>query len=138
MPFLLGVFLLISTAGAKEFAIIVNAQNPSNVISRMQITDFFLKRVKTWPDGVTQRFFDRTDRSPIRREFLRSVIRKSSRDIEMYWIGQKLYSGQTAPTQVATDNMVEIMVSRFPGGIGYVSKDYEPTRSVKKIIISEP
>ncbi len=138
MPFLLGLLLFVSAAQANTFAIIVNSQNPMNTISRSKIADFFLKKTKTWPDGVPQKFFDRSDDSDLRKDFIRAVIHKSSRDIETYWIGQKLYSGLSAPTQVSSDTMVEIMVSRFPGGIGYVSKDFEPTRNVKKIIIAEP
>lgn len=135
MPFLLGLILLISAARA-DFTLIVNAQNPMNSVNRSQVTDFFMKRSRHWPDGVPAKFFDRSD-SEIRKEFLRTVVKKSSRDIELFWIGQKLYSGQSAPSQVSTDSMVEIMVSRFPGGIGYVSKDYETTRAVKKILIAE-
>ncbi len=138
IPFILGLILLVSAARAENFAIIVNSQNPANTITRAQISDFYLKKLKNWPDGVPQRFFDHSDNSKLRKEFIRTVIRKSTRDVEMYWIGQKLYSGLSAPTQVSSDTMVEIMVSRFPGGIGYVSKDFEPRRAVKKIIISEP
>ncbi len=135
IPFFLGLFILISAARA-EIAVIVNAQNPINSISRSQLSDYFLKRVRSWPDGVPMRFFDRSD-SDVRRAFLRNIVRKSSRDIDMFWIGQKLYSGQSAPTQVSSDSTTEIMVSRFPGGIGYVSKDYEITRPVKKITVTE-
>lgn len=137
IPFLLGVFILISAAWAESLAVIVNDQNPITSISRSQLSDFFLKKVKTWNDGVPLRVFDRNDQSEIRREFLRTIVKKSVRDIELYWIGQKLYSGQSAPTQVATDSMMEMMVSRFPGGVGYVSKDFEPTRPVKKIPVTE-
>ena len=134
---LLGILLCISAARAEDFAIIVNAQNPMTTIPRTMVADFYLKRIKNWPDGVPQRFFDRTDKSELRKTFIRTVIHKSSRDVEMYWIGQKLYSGLSAPTQLASDTMVEIMVARFPGGIGYVSKDFEPKRAVKKINITE-
>jgi ABC-type phosphate transport system substrate-binding protein len=120
-----------------ELAIIVNAQNPALSIHRNQISDLFLKKVKQWPNGIGVRFFDRPDNSELRKEFLRTQIRKSARDVELYWIGQKLYSGHSAPSQVSSDNMVEIMVSRFPGGIGYVSGDFVPTRAVKKIPVTE-
>jgi len=135
MSFLLSLFILSASASA-EIAIIVNAQNPVNGLTRSQVSDIFTKRTKNWPDGMPSKFFDRTD-SEIRNDFLRTIIKKTPREMEIYWIGQKLYSGQSAPSQVSTNQMVEIMVSRFPGGIGYVSKDYEPTRAVKKIVVTE-
>ncbi|MES2527887.1 MAG: substrate-binding domain-containing protein [Bdellovibrionota bacterium] len=133
MPFFLGILLLVSVARAEGIALIVNVQNPMTSISRTQVADFFLKKNKNWPDGVPLRFFDRIDNSPERKIFLRDYIHKSSRDIELYWIGQKLYSGHSAPTQITTDSMVEIMVSKFPGALGYISERYELTRDVKKI-----
>lgn len=136
MPFLLGLLILASAARA-EIAVIVNAQNPLNSLTRSQVTEFFLKKAKQWPSGTSVRFFDQSDDSQIRKEFLRTVLLKSSRDIELYWIGQKLYSGHSAPTQLSSDAMMEIMVSRFPGAIGYISNDYVPSRPVKKINITE-
>lgn len=133
MPFLLGVFLLVSVARAEGIALIVNAENPVVTLSRSQVTDFFLKKNKRWADGVPVRFFDRADGTDERKQFLRDFVQKSSRDIELYWIGQKLYSGHSAPSQIASDSMVEIMVSRFPGALGYVSESYELTKPVKKI-----
>ncbi|MFL5786131.1 MAG: substrate-binding domain-containing protein [Bacteriovoracaceae bacterium] len=136
IPFLVGVILFIFSARA-EVAVIVNSQNPATSITRTQLADFFLKKVKLWPNGTSMRFFDRMDSSDLRKDFLHDYVRKSQRDVELYWIGQKLYSGHSAPSQISSDNLMEIMVSRFPGAIGYVSKDFVPTRPVKKIPVTE-
>lgn len=136
MPFLLGILMLASFARAEGIALIVNAQNPVETLTRTQVADYFLKKTKSWSDGVPLRFFDRADGSPERKTFLQDYVRKSARDVELYWIGQKLYTGHSAPTQVASDSMIEIMVSKFPGAIGYVSESYQPTRSVKKIPVT--
>ena len=50
------------------------------------------------------------------------MVGKSSREVELYWIGQKLYSGESAPVRVASDSLVVRFVSRFKGAIGFVSK----------------
>jgi ABC-type phosphate transport system substrate-binding protein len=136
IPLLLGVILFVSSARA-EIAVIVNSQNPVKSITRTQLADFFLKKLKLWPDGTPMRFFDRNDSSDLRKDFLHDYVRKSPRDVELYWIGQKLYSGHSAPSQISSDNLMEVMVSRFPGAIGYVSKDFVPTRSVKKSPVTE-
>ncbi len=133
IPFLLGICLLVSVARAEGIAFIVNVQNPATTLTRSQVADYYLKKTKQWPDGVPLRFFDRNDGSEERKHFLRSIVQKNMRDVELYWIGQKLYSGHSSPSQIVSDSMVEIMVSRFPGAIGYVSEEFELTKTVKKI-----
>lgn len=124
-----------TTAYAEELAIIVNEQNPVSEISPLQIQNYFLKRVREWPNGMAVRFFDRRDDSKERKQFLNLYLRKSSRELELYWIGQKLYSGNSAPIQVSTDSMMASMVSRFPGAIGYVSAGFPGAPGIKKINI---
>lgn len=136
MPFLIGFILMVSVARAEGIALIVNSQNPVSTLSRNIVSDFFLKKAKYWSDGMPVRFFDKTEGSIGRKLFLDAIIKKSSRDVEIYWIGQKLYSGHSAPTQVSSDSMIEIMVSKFPGAIGYVSESYQLTRPVKKIPVT--
>jgi ABC-type phosphate transport system substrate-binding protein len=137
IPLIFGLIFSLSIAWSQNLTVIVNSQNPMTSLSRSQLADFYLKKVKSWPDGVPLRVFDRNDNSVLRKEFLKYILHRTPRDIELYWIGQKLYTGHSAPTQVSTDTMVEIMVSRFPGAIGYISKDHELTRPVKKISITE-
>lgn len=120
---------------AQDVTIIVNEQNPINEISQTQIQNLFLKKNRQWPNGQAVRFFDRRDDSAERKHFLRQYIKKTSRDIELYWIGQKLYSGNSAPIQVSTDSMMVSMVSRFPGAIGYVSSNFQGGPGVKKLVV---
>lgn len=119
----------------QDVTIIVNEQNPINEISQTQIQNLFLKKNRQWPNGQAVRFFDRRDDSAERKHFLSQYIRKTSRDIELYWIGQKLYSGNSAPIQVSTDSMMVSMVSRFPGAIGYVSSNFQGGPGVKKLVV---
>lgn len=79
------------------------------------------------------RFFDHRDEHPNRKLFLKKYIEKTSREVELYWIGEKIYTGNIAPIQITSDSMMVAMVSRFPGGIGYVSKSFPLTKSVKTI-----
>lgn len=127
--------LMLASPSAKAIRIIVNETNPVNELRQEQIRNYFLKKDKQWPHGGSVRFFDRSDDSSERREFLRSVIERSAREIETFWIGQKLYSGHSAPTQVSSDKMMASLVSRFPDGIGYVSDEFIPRKGVKIIQI---
>lgn len=120
---------------AEEIVMIVNEQNSVNEISLAQVQNYFLKRTREWPNGQVVRFFDRREGSDERKIFLRDMLKKSSREVELYWIGQKLYSGNTAPLQVSTDSMMVSMISRFPGAIGYVSASFQGAPGVRKITL---
>jgi ABC-type phosphate transport system substrate-binding protein len=116
-------------------SIIVNVANSVSNLTPDQIADYFMKKTRRWADGTPVRFFDHRDDSEVRNEFLDDVLGKTAREMDLYWIGQKLYSGSSAPTQVPSDSMMVALVSRFPGAIGYVSADYSPGVRVKKIEI---
>lgn len=134
------VFLVLSmqafSAWGQSIVVITNASNSINEISKDQLQDFFFKRVRNWPDGRPVRFFDRLDNSALRNKFLRDYINRSSRQVEQFWIGQKFNTGDSAPTQINSDSLMANMVSRFPGGIGYVhdAKDLPKDVKVLKIV----
>ena len=100
----------------------MNAANPENQISRTQLRDFYYKKRRTWPNGDVVRFIDRGKGSASRKVFLAEVLKKTEEELELYWIGQKLYSGNSAPLQEASEARVIHFVSKFPGAIGYVKK----------------
>lgn len=124
-----------SIAWAQEASIIVNEANTVEELTSSQISEYFMKKRKTWPDGNQVRFFDRTDDSPERKFFMEKILHKKPREMELYWIGQKLYTGHSAPTQVSSDSITLTLVSRFPGAIGIISTDALLTKGVKKVKI---
>lgn len=126
------IFLVCSfPAFAQGIRVITHESNPYTSLTKAQLRDFFMKKSKHWPNGTPVKFFDRTDGSAERAVFLREIIHKSQREVETFWIGQKLYSGHSAPTQLATDSMTASMISRFPGAIGYVSEGHEAGKGTK-------
>lgn len=104
-----------------EFVLIVNSENPQQQISESDVRDYYLKKKRNWPNGNAVRFIDRASNSRLRREFLDKVVEKTPEDMDLYWIGQKLYSGDSSPLQEASEEMVIQFVSTFDGAIGYVS-----------------
>lgn len=128
------IFMIVSKALSQEgIVFIVNERNPVTVMTPSQIADFYFKRSRTWSDGSPIRFFDRIDDAPEKAVFLRQILHRTSRDIDLYWIGQKLYTGNSAPTQVASESTLASLIARFPGGIGYVSPSFMGAPGVKKI-----
>lgn len=119
---------------AEKVVFIVNVDNPISRLNESEIRDYFLKRRTQWPDGKPVRFIDWDDGTQIRATFLNKVVKKSARELELYWIGEKLYRGNSAPIKVGSSSLVVSFVAKLPGAIGYLSADtpLESTR-VKKI-----
>lgn len=125
----------LSNSAASDITVIVNVKNNLSSIKESELADFFMKKTRVWPNMDVVRFFDHRDENPNRKIFLKRFIQKTSREVELYWIGEKIYTGNIAPIQITSDSMMVTMVSRFPGGIGYVSKSYPLTKEVKKLNI---
>lgn len=100
---------------------VVNPKNPINEITIGELQDYYFKRKRRWADGTSVRFLDRSNDSSVRQVFLDTVLNKSSEEIDLYWIGQKLYTGDSAPLKESSDSMTIQFVSAFKGSIGYVS-----------------
>lgn len=122
---------------AENVVLIVSQKNPLDSLTTKELQDYFMKKDRTWPNGNAVRFFDHRDDNKIRKVFLDKYIKKTSREVELYWIGEKIYTGHIAPIQITSDSMMVKMVSRFPGGIGYVSKKFPLPKTVKIITVKE-
>ena len=112
---------------------IVNRENPTTELSPAELGNLFLKRKREWNDGTDVRFIDRKDGSKPRTVFLSDFLKRTGRDVELYWIGQKLYAGDSAPMQVDGDESVVSLVTSLRGAIGYVTVDCPLGPGVKKI-----
>jgi ABC-type phosphate transport system substrate-binding protein len=106
---------------AEDLVVIINGENPVSRISENELRDYYFKRKRQWPDGTPVRFLDRTQENGVRKIFLKKYIKKTSEDLDLYWIGQKLYSGDSAPLKESSDAMTMQFVASFKGAIGYVS-----------------
>jgi ABC-type phosphate transport system substrate-binding protein len=124
------------SANAEDFILVVNAENPVTRLTANELASIYLKKRRDWPDGTSVRFIDRREGTGLRASFL-SFIGKSGRDVELYWIGEKLYSGNAAPLQVDSDASVVSLISSLKGGIGYISSGFQVGNGVKKIEVIE-
>lgn len=137
LKFLFFFLLVTSFAWGQKIIFIVNSSNTVSRISHDQLQDFYFKRNRTWPNGLPIRFFDRTDGTEVRKLFLDNILKKTSRQVDQFWIGQKLYTGDSAPTKISTNSLMINLVSRFPGGIGYLSEETVLPDGVKVIEVTE-
>lgn len=136
---IIGLFLtlILNSIQGAEIEIIVHQKNPLNSLAVSELESYFMKKERKWPNGDAIRFFDQREDNESRKIFLSKFIKKTSREIELYWIGEKIYTGNIAPIQITSDSMMISMVSRFPGGIGYVNSTTPLPKMVKKIIIKK-
>lgn len=124
-------------AFAQKILIVTNTMNSATRISRDQLQDYFFKRNRNWPDGKPVRFFDRSDNTSERDLFLKHYLKKTARQVDQFWIGQKFNTGDSSPIQVSSDQMTLNLVSRFPGGISYVREGTDLPKNVKQLEISD-
>jgi ABC-type phosphate transport system substrate-binding protein len=124
---------------ADDLVFVVNSQNAVSNLTLSELRDFYFKRRRTWPDGTAVRFIDAGDQTNARRIFLGRYLERSAKDINLYWIGQKLYSGDSAPLQESSDAMIVQFVGSLKGAIGYVSDSSVVTgKDVKTVKVEAP
>ena len=108
-------------AAPGEITFIVNIDNPSSEITYSDIRDYYFKKKRQWSNGESVRFIDRNLEASLHDTFVKTILKKSNSDVELFWIGQKLYSGDSAPLRKTSDNGTIEFVSSFKGAIGYIS-----------------
>ncbi|WP_409478916.1 hypothetical protein [Pseudobdellovibrio sp. HCB154] len=124
--------LQLALAQSSNIVFIVNTENHTEKITVAELRDYYFKRKRRWSNGETVRFMDRTA-GPLRDAFLKKYIGKSNSDVELFWIGQKLYSGDSAPLKESSDITTMNFVGSLKGAIGYVSEVTVLRKNVKII-----
>lgn len=128
---------LIPCAGRAEgLVFVVNKQNSVSELSVHDVADYYFKRRPRWPDGTKVQFIDQGESSP-RKELFLSLIGRTQRDVDLFWIAEKNLSGASAPLRAPSDSMVISMVASLAGGIGYVAEDRANLEKVKRITVKK-
>lgn len=122
--------LQLALAQSSNVVFIVNTENHTEKITLPELRDFYFKRKRRWNNGESVRFMDRTS-GPLRDTFLKKYIMKSNSDVELFWITQKLYLGDSAPLKESSDITTMNFVASLKGGIGYVSEATVLRKNVK-------
>lgn len=120
-----GFISLIAPLRTEAVTFIVNESNPIDTISRSALSDLFLKKERYWPNSSLVRFIDREKGRAERDYFLKNVLGMSQRQLDQYWVGKKLYAGDSAPLKAQTDSMALRLVHQLEGGISYISDSTE-------------
>jgi len=137
--FVLLVFVDVPPAQAqdnKAFVVIVNEANSIGAASRSEISNWFIKKVTSWGNGLPIRPVDLVPTSPVREEFSSYVHGKKVSAIQSYWQKQIFSGSGTPPAEKKTEAEVLAYVKSNPGAVGYVSASSN-TSGVRVLKISD-
>lgn len=117
------LFALGASLAAQErtMVIVVNVSNPASSASSAQISELFLKKKRTWSNGLKAEPVDQAETKSVRRDFSRRILGKETSWIKSYW-QKMIFSGRaTPPLELTSDREVTAFVAARKGAIGYVS-----------------
>lgn len=123
---------------AQDAKLIVVANNTVMVdeINAKELSDYYLKKKRFWPDGTTVRPIDWTEGQPARQAFLAQVLGKSESELAQYWMKQKFLTGDQPPMTLDSSHSICSLLSTIKGSLSYVLDDDEKIRSclgIKKL-----
>lgn len=135
LTFAIGLLILVpAVSGAAEYQVVVNSANPTDILTREQLSKMFLKKILKWDTGTPIIPVDQVPISPVRAAFTRLVHNKPVSAIASYW-QQQIFSGkEVPPVEKAGDAAVLAFVKANPGAIGYITEGVDAT-GVKIMII---
>jgi ABC-type phosphate transport system substrate-binding protein len=123
-PFLHAVVIFLAGASLPAelgLRVVVNEANPVSSLSRAEVSELFLKKTTSWPDGTVVLPVDQFEDSEARQVLNREVHHKSGKAVRAYW-QQRVFSGRDVPPpEKDTDASVIAFVLRNRGAIGYVT-----------------
>ncbi len=121
---LLGSVSVADEEGA--FKVIVHASNPTEKLTKQEISKLFLKKIKQW-EGTNETVLpvDLVEDSPVRAKFSKDIHERKVSSIKAYWQKQ-IFSGRgVPPEEKKSDAEVLEYVSENSGAIGYISESAE-------------
>lgn len=126
-----------AAADSDGFVVIVHADNPAAALRRSQLSDIFLGRQTSWPDGSAVVPVEQSGRSALRARFCEDVHGRSIGAVQAYW-EQAMMSGRgTPPRAKSGDAEVIAHVRAEAGGLGYVSVGAALGQGVKVLRIEK-
>ena len=114
--------LLLPLSLLADVLVVTGANSPSITLSKNQVSDAFLGKVATLPDGSNVVLIDQPEANPLRDEFYLKVANKSAAQAKAHWA--KLYfTGRGAPPREGTDSGdIKKILNSTTGAIGYIER----------------
>jgi len=118
------------------FVLVVNASNPVTTLTKNQVSDLFLKKVKRWSNGQTVAPIDQY-RGKTRDTFSKTVHGRSTGSISAYWQTQIFSGKDTPPPAKTSDDDILEYVRANPNAIGHVTAGTQLGPHLKTVTIKD-
>jgi ABC-type phosphate transport system substrate-binding protein len=100
--------------------IIANKAVAAASISRDELRPIFQTKHNAWPDGTPAHPFNLPETDTARQAFDETVLGLDPTRVARYWIDRKIRGGERPPPNVPSSAVMVRIVSKTPGGVGYV------------------
>ena len=122
-----------AASSAAGYKVIVHASNPATALRRAQLSQLFLKKALTWPNGRPVMPVDLGGHAAARQEFSRAVHGRDPGAIRAYW-QQQVFAGRAIPpAEKRSEADVIAFVRSTPGAVGYVAAATATPAGVKAL-----
>ena len=103
-----------------DVVVVVSAKSPAVELSKNQLEDIFLCKVKRFPDGREVVPIDQEEGTSARDEFYAKFTGRSFAQIKAYW-SKMIFTGRGEPPKaVMNSNEVKEQLVENPDAIGYI------------------
>jgi ABC-type phosphate transport system substrate-binding protein len=114
---------VIFTCARADVVVVVSASSSVDSLTKNQVSDIFLGKTSSFPNGTKAIAIDQKDGSSERIDFYKKVSGKSSSQLKSYW-AKLIFSGRKPPPkQLANGTEVKKSVSSNPSQISYIAEE---------------
>ena len=114
--------LTVATAAHADVVVVMSAKSPVTALSQAQVSDIFLGKTATFPQGGQAVPIDLASGAANRELFYTKVTGRTAVQLKSYWAKQSFSGKGTAPKAVAGDDEVKKLIAANPNTIGYIDK----------------
>lgn len=116
------VVVAFTTIVYADLEVVVSAKSPVGNLTKQQVSDLFLGKAATYPDGNQAVPIEQADTSPQKEEFHKAVTGKTGAQLKAYWSRQTFSGTGAPPKEVPGAADVKKLISANPNMIGYIDK----------------
>ena len=120
---------------AQQISIIVNKDNPVQVISDKDLSHYYLKTKRMWPHGLKVNPIDFTQSMTEKKFFLKEILQFSEAEWQAHWVKAKETKFVLPPLIIATARQAIELVAFDKSAIAYVYSHDLVEQDLKKVTV---
>jgi ABC-type phosphate transport system substrate-binding protein len=121
---------------SEEIYIIANRNFPVDKLTKKDIRSIYLDKKRHIKDKRILPL-NYTYSSPLRELFERSVLKKSKKSLERYWI-KAHYKGHRPPKVVKSKKSILSYIKKLDNAIGYIDSNLSKSKDIKLLLKVSP